>query len=67
MHYEDSSKNKMFTIYIDLGYLEIQKDLFGAHVIMSYKRLKRRKEEQNRGKLTDDQIKYNKEEAASEC
>lgn len=61
MHNEDNSKSEMFTAYMDLGYFGIQKDFLGANVIILYKRPKRRKGEKKRVKMTDDQIKYNKE------
>ena len=42
---------------MDLGYLEIQKDIPDANVIMPHKRPRKKKGEKKRGKLTAEQKK----------
>ena len=64
MYDKDTTENEMFTTYMGLGYLGIQKDLPGANVIMSRKRPRKKKGAKERGTLTDAQKRYNKKVSA---
>ena len=57
---EDTPKDERFTVYMDLGYHGIKKDLLGADVILPHKKPKRSREEKETQRLTEKQKVYNK-------
>ena len=60
MRDEDTLKDERFTVYVDLGYHGIKKDLLGADIILPHKKPKKSREEKKAQRLTEKQKSYNK-------